>query len=59
MVLGNLGQFITGPVLTTLHININTCFMSEWKQHWYPLSAASGTEWHFLLNWHRAEMDED
>lgn len=43
MILGNLGQFTKGPVLTTLHININTSFMSEWKQRWYPRSAASGT----------------
>lgn len=51
MVLGNLGQFTTGPVLPTLHVNINTSFIREWKQRWYPLSAAGGTG--------RAEVAQD
>lgn len=43
MVLDKLEQFTMGSILTTLHISINIPFMSEWKQSWNLLYAASGT----------------
>lgn len=55
VVLDNLGRFTTGPVLTTLHINTNIPFMSEWKQKWNLLSAASGTSTE--LRWIRTDSN--